>query len=422
MTRRALLALIPLASRLRGASPTNWPQFRGPGARGVSGDDPRLPTRWSTTENIAWKAPIPGIGWGSPIVWGDRVFVTTAVSAGQGGEIKKGFYNAPENPAPPKDAHRWEVYALDLQSGDVVWKREVHRGAPKSPRHPKNSYASETPVTDGEHVYAHFGHLGTWCLDRGGNVVWAKQWPPNATVLGWGTGSSPVLHEGRVYIVNDNEDSSYLVALDKKTGKEIWRDERDEQGSWATPCIWENDRRVEIVISGTNKVRSYDLNGKVLWELRGTPNSAIPTPFAVHGLLFVASAYGPANAIRPGGTVAWSLPGGGPYNTSPLVYGDYYYTLLDRGFLTCHDARTGLEIYGKQRINREAGAFTASPWAYNGKLFCLGEDGDTFVIEAGPKFQALHKNPLGEFSMATPAIAHGSLVLRTKSALYRIGG
>ncbi len=435
MTRRAALATLSLTSLLRAASPENWPQYRGAGARGISGDDPRLPDRWSTSENIVWKTLLPGIGWSSPIVWGDRVFLTTAVSEGQVGEIRKGFYNAAENPQPPQDVHHWEVYALDWKTGDIVWRKEVHSGAPKTPTHLKNSYASETPVTDGERVYAHFGHLGTYCLDWNGNVVWSKEWQPYATVLGWGTGSSPALHEGRLYIVNDNQQNSYLLALDKKTGEEIWRVARDEQGSWATPYVWRNENRTELVVWGSNRFRSYDFDGKLLWEFAATQHSAIPTPFSAHGLLYVASAFGPVYAIRPGGSgdislrvgettnemVAWSLPNSGPYNTSPLVYDDYYYTLLDRGFFTCHDARTGREVYGRQRIDREAGTFTASPWAYNGKIFCLSEDGDTFVIEAGPEFNVLRKNPLGEFTMATPAITHGSLLLRTESALYRIG-
>ena len=223
---------------------------------------------------------------------------------------------------------------------------------------------------------------------------------------GWGAASSPVLHQGRLYIVNDNEEQSFLEALDAKTGKQIWRVARDEGSNWATPFVWESGKRTEIVTAGTRRVRAYDLDGKLLWELGGMSSIAIPTPFAKFGLLYVTSGYvgdqvRPVYAVRPGASgdislkgdetsnefVAWYQRQGGPYNPSPLVYGDYYYTLMDFGFLTCRDARTGKEIYGKQRINTAGAAFTASPWAYNGKIFALSEDGDTYVIQAGTRVQ-----------------------------------
>jgi outer membrane protein assembly factor BamB len=235
-----------------------------------------------------------------------------------------------------------------------------------------------------------------------------------------------VLHRGRLYIVCDNDDRSFLVSLDARTGRQVWRVERDEKSNWATPYVWEHDGKAEIVTNGTGRIRSYDLDGKLLWDLGGASSIAIPTPFAKFGLLYVASGYvgdqnRPVYAIQPGGKIAWSLPQAGPYNPSPVIYGDYYYTLLDRGFFTCHDARTGKEVYGRVRISDEAAAFTASPWAYNGKIFALSEDGDTFVIQAGPEYKLLRKNPLGEMCMATPAVAQGSLVLRSASRLYRIG-
>ncbi len=435
MLRRAFLASLPLAFDAAGASPGNWPGFRGPDATGVSGDDPRLPERWSATENILWKTQIQGAGWSSPIVWGNRVFVTAAAGERKKEAVQRGFYDAPQNPQPPKDLHHWDVFALDFETGRIVWRTEVHRGVPNTPRHPKNSYASETPVTDGAFIYAHFGNLGAYCLDWKGRIVWSKKWPPHATVGGWGTASSPLLDQERLYILDDNAEASNLLALDKKTGREIWRVVRHEQGSWATPYIWRNHHRTEIVVSVTNKVQSYDWSGQVLWELRGTSHNKIASPFSAHGLLYISAAYGPVYAIRPGasgdislakgessnGAVAWSLAQGGSYTTSPLVYGDYYYTLHDRGFLTCHEATTGREVYGKQRIDREAGEFTSSPWAYNGRLFCLSEAGDTFVVAAGPEFNVLRKNSLEEFTMATPAIAQGSLILRTESSLFRIG-
>jgi outer membrane protein assembly factor BamB len=259
------------------------------------------------------------------------------------------------------------------------------------------------------------------------------------TRYGWGTAASPVLHEGRIYIVNDNDTQSFLAALDKKTGKQIWKVDREEKSNWVTPYIWKNERRTEIVVPGSVKTRSYDLDGKLLWELGGMSTIMIPTPFSKFGLLYMTSGYvgdqiRPVFAVRPGATgdislkgdqqsnnfIAWYLKQAGPYNPSPIVYGDYYYTLLDRGFLTAHDARTGKEVYGRQRIDPTAAAFTASPWAYNGKIFALSEDGDAFVIQAGAEYKLLGKNTVDEMCMATPAVARGSLILRTSSNLYRI--
>jgi outer membrane protein assembly factor BamB len=420
------------------AAAGEWPQFRGPQSTGIAADDPSLPDSWSTTRGVVWKTDIPGSGWSSPVVWGDRIFVTSVISKVAAEIPKKGLYFGGNRDHVPGDEHRWMVYAIDWKTGKVLWEREVQRGAPHSSHHLKNTYASETPVTDGESVYAYFGNVGLFALDMDGKPLWSQRSGPFRTRYGWGTAASPVLYKGRIYLVNDNDEQSSLVALDKRTGKQIWRVERDEASNWSTPYIWENER-TEIVTSGTRKVRSYDLDGKLLWELGGMSSIVIPTPFAQHGLLFLASGYvgdevRPVYAVRPGAHgdislkegeasneyVAWYQRQAGPYNPSPLVYGDLYYTLLDRGIMTCRDAHTGREIYGKQRIDPEASAFTASPWAYNGKIFALSEDGDTFVIHAGPEFKVIGKNSLEEMCMATPAIARGSLIIRTATKLYRI--
>ncbi|MDQ6706542.1 MAG: PQQ-like beta-propeller repeat protein [Acidobacteriota bacterium] len=401
-------------------------------------DDKNLPDTWSATENVVWKIDIAGRGWSSPVVAGDRIFLTSVIAAQPEEAPKKGLYFGGNRETPPPDEHRWMVYCVDWVTGRLLWEREVFRGQAPS-RHLKNSYASETPVTDGEHVWAYFGSVGVFCLDRNGQPVWSQRFEPFETRYGWGTAASPVLHRGKLYIVNDNDQQSFLVALDAKTGKQVWRVARDEGSNWATPYVWENGRRTEIVTSGTRRIRSYDPDGKLLWELGGMSSIAIPTPFSKLGLLYITSGYvgdqaRPVYAVRPGASgdislkaeetgnqfVAWSQPQAGPYNPSPIVYGDYYYTLLDRGFFTCHDARTGKEIYGKQRLDPSAAAFTASPWAYNGKIFALSEDGDTFVIQAGPEFKLLGKNTLDAMCMATPAIYRASLIIRTASKLYRI--
>jgi outer membrane protein assembly factor BamB len=416
---------------------TNWPQFRGPGALGVA-DNPNLPDRWSTNENVAWKIEVPGRGWASPIVWGDRVFVTTVVSEGEMEDPKKGLYFGGERQEIPAATHRWLVLGYDLKSGRELWRQEAHHGPPVNRLHVKNTYASETPVTDGERVYAYFGNVGLFCYDLDGKKLWQTNWPPVKVRNGWGSAGSPVLHDGRVFVVNDNEEKAFAVALDGKTGRELWRADRDEKSNWATPYVWQNEQRTELVTCGTRRVRSYDLNGKPLWELRGMSSIVIPTPFSKFGLLYICSGYvgdqkRPVFAIKPGASgdislkpgettnafIAWSQPAAGPYNPSPLVYGDYFYVLFDFGFLSCHDARTGREIYGKQRIRPEVNtAFTASPWAANEMIFALSEDGDTYVFAAGPEYKLLHKNSLNEMCMATPAIAADRLLIRTLTKLY----
>jgi outer membrane protein assembly factor BamB len=378
------------------------------------------------------------MGWSSPIVWGDHVFLTSVINSAQTEPPKPGLYFGGERPASTAP-HRWMAYDVDFATGKIRWEKELRHAPPPGPRHLKNSYASETPVTDGERVYFYFGSVGLFVFDMTGKPVWSKPIEPFKTRFGWGTAASPVLHRDRIYIVNDNDEGSFLAAYNKRTGDEAWRVMRDEGTNWATPFVWEHAQRTEIVTAGTGKVRSYDLAGKLLWELKGMSSITIPTPFERHGLLFISSGYvgdplRPAYAIRPGASgdislkpgetssqfIAWSSPTLAPYNPTPLVYGDIYYTLFDRGFFTAHDARTGKEIYPRQRIAVDASGFTTSPWAYNGRIFALSEDGDTYVIQAGPEFKVLGKNSLGEMTLATPAVVRGSLVIRTASKLYRI--
>ncbi len=441
LTRRRLLAAAAAAPFWPRTVQADWPQFRGPGSTGVPADEAGLPHRWDAATNVAWQTKVGGSGWSSPIVSGEKVVLTSAESAGGHATPKGGFYEGAVESPKPDEEHRWLAHCLDLGTGKALWVSELHRGVPEVGRHRKNTYASETCVTDGTHIFAHVGDLGTWCLDLDGQVVWSKRWRPVRTRWGYGTASSPALHEGRLYITNDNEDQSYLVALDKATGREIWRVPRGEPTGWSTPIVWHNEMRTEIITMGRNKIRSYDTDGTSLWELSRLSSLAIPTPFASGGLLYVTSGYHnsqerPIYAIKPGASgditlpegqtsnnyIVWSVPQGGPYHPSGLVYMGLYYTLFDRGFLTCHDARTGEEVYGKQRISRESGNFTASPWAYGGHIFCLDEDGTTYVVEAGPEYRFLHSNPLGEMCMATPAIAKGSLLIRTHSQLYKISG
>jgi outer membrane protein assembly factor BamB len=430
------IVLFLLAASVASAQ-DNWPRFRGPNADGIAADDPRLPETWSKKDNVKWVADVPGLGWSCPVVWGDKVFLTTVTSDGEAAAPKKGLYLGAGVRTPPKGVHHWLTYCFDLKTGKELWKHEAHKGEPKVPRHPKSSYATETPVTDGKRLYVLFGDVGLYCYDLDGKPLWSHKIEPKKTFFDYGAAASPLVHEGQVIMQYDNQEESYLLSLDAETGKEKWRADRKETTTWATPFIWKNKLRTEIITCGKKMNRSYDLTGKVLWEFDGRmSNLVIPSPFAANDLLYISSGYvgdaqRPAYAIKPGASgdislkgeatsndyIAWYLPKAGPYNPTPIVFDKLYYTLFDFGFLTCHDALTGKQVYDKQRFQGGA-SFTASPWAYNGKLFFLSEDGTTYVVKPGAEFKVLQTNQLDELCLSTPAISQGNLLLRTASKLY----
>lgn len=413
----------------------NWPQFRGGGS--MTAESKTLPAVWDTTKNVVWKADVPGRGWSSPIVWGDRIYLSTVVSDKDADAPKKGLYiENLQGKTPPGD-HRWLVLCLDFRTGKTLWEREVHKGKPPAAIHVKNTYASATPVTDGERVVTYFGNLGVFCHDRDGKLLWEQRIEPTPTALSWGPAASLALYKERVLLVNDNDKQSYIQALDIASGRELWKTKRPEKSNWATPFVWETPQRTEVVTASQGKIRSYDLDGKPLWELGGMSTISIPSPFAHGGLLYVTSGYvgdfqrRPIYAIKPGAAgditlkdketsntfIAWSHKLGGPYHPTPLAYGDYLYVLLDRGMLSCYEAKTGKQVYDRKRLGPTE--FTASPWAYDGKVFCLSEAGETVVVKAGKDFEVLDKNKLDDMALATPALANGSLLVRTMSKLYR---
>lgn len=430
-------ALLPLA-----ASADNWPQFRGASMNPVVADNPNLPEKWSTTENVKWVKDIPGLGWSSPVVWGNKVFLTTVDAAGDWERPKAGLYNPVGRAVPLDIDHAWIVYCFAFDTGEKLWEKRVHVGKPATSRHPKNTYASETPATDGEHVFFLFGDVGLYAFDMDGNEVWKHEITPKETMSNWGPAGSPIIYDGNVIMLYDNMEASWLAAFDCKTGKEVWRTEREEVSSWAAPYVWENSLRTEIVTNGKNRVRSYDLSGKLLWEMDGRMSWAcIATPMSKGDTVYVNSGYfmdkhRPVYAIKAGASgditldedessnefVKWYLPEAGNYNTSPLIYRDLYYSVYDRGQFEVYDPDTGEKVYGVRKIvDKGRASFTASPWAYNGKIFCLSEQGDTYVVEAGNEFKLLHSNPLGEMAMSSPAIAGENIVIRTISKLYCIG-
>ncbi len=433
----APMCLLGVLTTVEVRAAEHWPRFRGPNADGVAADHAGLPTTWTTTKNVKWVADLPGWGWSCPTVWGNRVFLTTVVSDEENLTPKKGLYLGRGVRDPAQGIHHWMVYCFDLNTGQELWRHEAHTGKPQVPRHPKSTYAAETATTDGQRLYVLFGDLGLYCYDLEGKPLWNERIEPKKTFQDYGAAASPVVHQGQVFVVYDNLESSWIAAFDGKTGKQRWRLARDETHSWATPFVWKNKLRTEIVVPGRKRNRSYSLDGKLLWEFNGRmSNLVIPSPFAAHGLCYLASGYigdrhRPTFAVKPGGKgdiapdkdfqnspfIAWYQGRSSPYNPSQMVYGDYLYTLHDRGFLTCHHAKTGQEVYGKRRF-RPSGSFTASPWAYNGHLFFLNEDGLTYVLKAGPTFEIVGTNNLGELCLSSPAVSGDKLLIRTASALY----
>ncbi len=594
--RSSLLTMLALfVACLQAVGGDEWPQFRGPNGSGASAAQ-QLPVQWSADKNIAWKAKLPGYGWSSPIVWGDKVFVTTAVTdkqrkpagmpapgefagrpgAGGGGpgrfggrpqpnqivpaflqamlrlndeqkkqldELQKdvegkldkiltdeqkkqlkdiranpgrggpgGFGPPPQlgqilpsflaerlkltaeqkkqqadlqkkvdaaldkiftaeqkkqikdmregfarggfgrMPKPPDAVYKLEVYCLDRASGKVLWKQIAYEGKPRVPTQASNTYASETPITDGERLYAYFGMHGVYCYDMAGHQLWKTDLGAYPMALGFGTGSSPALADGRLFIQCDNEEKSFLVALDAKSGAELWRVKRTERSGYSTPFVWKNKVRTEVVCQGGSRVRSYDpATGKQLWELGGMAGQAKASPSASAELLFVGTGGGPGGfggrggpggfgggmrplfAVKAGASgdltlkdgatsndgIAWHQPKAGPQTASPLLYQGYLYVLDEHGgYLNCHDAKTGEQAY-KERLPGARG-FTSSPWAGDGKIFCLDDAGTTYLVEAGPTFKLMGKNSVAEMCWASPAAVGRAVFLRGVDHLYCI--
>lgn len=442
MIRKTLSVLFVWLLTASVAGADNWPSFRGPQASGV-GSGP-APTTWDGEKsvNVAWKTAIPGLAHSSPVVWGDRIFVTSAVSP-EDTSLRVGLYGDVDS-VESKAPHTWKVFAVDKKSGKILWEREASAGIPKIKRHMKSTHADSTPTTDGKHVVALFGSEGLFCYDLDGKLKWKKDlglldagWFYDPSYQ-WEFGSSPVLYKNLVIVQVDIQKGSFVAAFDVETGREVWRTERDEIPSWATPSVFETDKGPVLVANATKAIRGYDpATGKELWSLK--PNSEIvtPTPIMAHGLIYVTAGYRPVTpiyAIRPGGTgdlslpegkdssdhIAWSKSRGGPYMPTPIVYGDHLYTCANNGLITVYDAKTGQEVYKERVAGTRTVAFSASPVAADGKLYFPSEDGDVFVVKAGPKFELLATNPMGEVLMATPAVSDGLLIVRGRSHLFGI--
>ena len=437
MSRVTSFAFIAVLSLTTAGFAANWPQWRGPDGSGIS-NEKNLPAEWTPTKNIKWKTPIAGRGHSSPIVWGNKIFLTSAIE----GEVVPGA-KAVTHMAGDKEflhpdsvgadhKHTFKVIALDRNSGKILWETVAWEGTPYDNRHRKSSYASSTPATDGKLVYAFFGTEGLFAYDYNGKLAWKAQLG-NLGTVGMGTGTSPILFEDLVIVQCDEEngESSFIVALNKQTGKEVWRTPRKVQVSWATPILVRTAKRAELITSGTEFVIGYDpATGKELWRHKGVESNAIPSPVANNEMVFVVAGF-PAKiamAIKLGGSgdltgtpnVPWTYAKGTAYVPSPILYGDYLYLTTDRGVLTCIDAKTGEVKYEGGRIPIPA-TFTASPVAFEGKILMTSEDGDTFIVKAGPKHEIIGTNSIGEAVYASPAVADGRIFIRGEKNLYCIG-
>jgi outer membrane protein assembly factor BamB len=421
------------------AGAQNWPAFRGANATGVAAGQP--PVAWDATarKNVAWKTPIPGLAHSSPIVWGDRVYLTTAVpSSGTPKVVTGDSSKSGIDAATDMVAHTWRLLAIDKATGRIVWDKAVHTGVPRVKRHVKASHASATPATNGSVIVAILGSEGLFCLDTNGTLKWRQDLGVidvglvDDPTYQWGPASSPIIDGTRVIVQSDRQKGSFIAAFDIATGKEAWRIARDELPTWSTPLVVRTTSRAVVITNGGKFIRAYDpATGRELWRLADAATQVkVPSPVAAGDLVILTGGYPPAGrpiyAIKPGASgelstsaMAWSQPNGSPYTGTPLVYEGILYVCTDSGILSAYDAKTGERLY-RSRVSPSAGGFSASPVAAGGRLYLASEDGDVFVVKAGRQFELLSSNPMGEICMATPAISGTMLIVRTQGHLVGI--
>jgi len=458
----------PVAAQQQVDQQASWPGFRGPAMNGLVPAGATLPTEWSSTQNVAWVADVPGQGWSSPVVVGNTVFVTSAVTSKPFKKPSTGIYGndyiaelraqglstteinarvrARDNEIPEESGTvRYMVLAFDATTGQKRWEHLAHEGLPAGGRHRKNTYASETPVSDGERLYVSFGqNVGVFAYTLAGELLWKRVWPPQPIYLDFGTGSSPIVHDGRVYLLQDSEGECYLTALDARTGDDVWRTPRPDKSSfrrtssWSTPLLWTNSVRTEIVTTGHGFIWSYDLNGQELWRVANT-YMPLASPVAVGDVLYVGTGAQEGDAARPffaikagargaitlaegavsNDFILWMHPRASGYTPSPLVHGNRVYLVHDLGTMLVLAADTGKEMY-RARVGGVGHTFSASPIASGNHIYFPDEEGTTVVIEAGDAYREVAQNHLGAMMLASPAVAGEALFLRTDTKLYRI--
>jgi outer membrane protein assembly factor BamB len=444
--RRIVRTTAPKLRPFPPAAPASgsWPSFRGPLASGTA-DGQRLPDSWNplTGDNIRWRMRVPGLGHSSPIVWGERLYVTTAISSRGGDSFKPGLYGDGDA-ADDRSPHKWVLYALDKRTGRIVWERVAFDGPPVDTRHIKSTYASATPATDGRLVVVSFGSQGVYAYDLDGTLRWkvdlghTKLGAYDIPSFEWGPASSPIIWEDLVILQVDTHADSFVVALDAATGETRWKTDRDELPSWGTPTVARTPAGPELITNGSNFVRGYDpRTGRELWRLGGSSKITAPTPIYSHGMFVIASGRAPERpifAVKPGARgdvtltngassnthVAWSKTGRGSYMPTPLAYDGLLYVLANNGVFDAYELATGVEVY-RQRLPYVGSGYSASPVAADGKIYLSSEDGEMLVIEAGRAFRHIATNHMGELLMATPALSDGTMFVRTANSVVAIG-
>jgi outer membrane protein assembly factor BamB len=422
----------------------SWPSFRGPQASGVA-EGQNLPDQWNAKsgENILWRTPIPGLAHSSPVVWGNRIFVSSAVSTDPKATFRPGLYGDGDA-SKDQSRHRWMIYALDKQTGKVIWERIAHQGEPREKRHIKSTYANATPATDGRIVVAWFGSQGVHAFDVNGRFLWkvdlgrVDMGAYDIPTYEWGPASSPIIWNNLVILQVDTQADSFLLALDSATGKTVWKTDREELPSWGTPTVATTANGPELVANASNFIRGYDpRTGKELWRLGGSSKITAPTPIFGDDVFVVASGRGPERpifAVRPNArgdltlpegktstdAIIWSRTGRGSYMPTPLIYKGILYVLANNGLLDAYNLKTGAEIY-RQRLPQVGSGFSASPVAADNKIYLSNEDGEILVIAAGEKFSLVGTNSMGELLMATPALSDGVMYVRSSASVFAIG-
>jgi outer membrane protein assembly factor BamB len=422
----------------------HWPQFRGPASAGVA-DGSHLPDKWGAAgAGILWKTRIPGLAHSSPVVWGDQLFLTTAISSLPDATFKPGLYGE-GTASEDRTVHHWDLLSLDKRTGRILWQRTAYEGVPKEKRHIKATYANATPATDGRHVVAFFGSQGLYAYDLRGRLEWKRDLGRldvgayDAPDYEWGAASSPILYQDLVIVQCDQQKDSFLMALRLKDGSVAWRTPREELPSWATPNVYTGAgaRHAELVTNSPRFIRGYDpRTGKELWRLGRSSNITAPTPVFDRDLIVVMSGRRPNAPIfvikagargditlpegaTGGGHVLWTRERAGSYMPTPLVYRGHLYVLRNQGILSCYDLRSG-ELAYEQRLPEVGSGFSASPVAADGKLYLPSEDGDVFVVRAGPQFEVIGRSAMGQPFMASPAISEGVLFLRGERDLFAV--
>jgi outer membrane protein assembly factor BamB len=422
----------------------SWPSFRGPSASGIA-EKQNLPDRWDvkTRENILWQTPIPGLAHSSPVVWGNQIFVTSAVSSDPKASFRPGLYGDGDA-SKDRSQHRWMIYAIDKRTGKITWERVAHQGEPVDKRHIKSTYANSTPATDGRIVVAWFGSQGVHAYDVKGRFLWKVDLGRldlgayDIPTYEWGPASSPIIWNDLIILQCDTQTDSFLLALDAATGKTVWKTERDEIPSWGTPTIATPANGPVLLTNASNFIRGYDpRTGKELWRLGGSSKITAPTPIFGEDLFVVVSGRGPERPIfvvRPDArgdltlaegktsseAIAWSRTGRGSYMPTPLIYNGILYVLANNGTFDAYNLKTGNELY-RQRLPTIGSGYSASPVAADGKIYLSNEDGEILVVAAGEKFSHLATNSMGELLMATPALSDGVMYVRSSASLFAVG-